>query len=55
MSQAQVVVKPTQGRVLVVDDEEPVRVALGRTLRRLGYEILEAQHGEAGLATVAAQ
>jgi HD-like signal output (HDOD) protein/CheY-like chemotaxis protein len=48
------IAKASQGRVLVVDDEEPVRVALGRTLRRLGYEILEANHGEGGLATVAA-
>lgn len=52
MSQAPVAVKATQGRVLVVDDEEPVRVALGRTLRRLGYEMLEANHGEVGLQMV---
>jgi len=52
MSQAPGPVKPAQGRVLVVDDEEPVRVALGRTLRRLGYEILEAHHGEVGLQMV---
>lgn len=52
MSQAAVPIKATQGRVLVVDDEEPVRVALGRTLRRLGYEILEASHGELGLQMV---
>lgn len=53
MSQAPVAVKDSQGRVLIVDDEEPVRVALGRTLRRLGYEVLEAHHGEVGLQTVA--
>jgi len=52
MSQGTVPVKATQGRVLVVDDEEPVRVALGRTLRRLGYEMLEAAHGELGLQMV---
>lgn len=52
MSQAPVPIKATQGRVLVVDDEEPVRVALGRTLRRLGYEMLEANHGELGLQMV---
>jgi len=53
MSQAPLPVKATQGRVLVVDDEEPVRVALGRTLRRLNYEILEANSGELGLQMVA--
>jgi len=53
MSQAPLPTKATQGRVLVVDDEEPVRVALGRTLRRLNYEILEANHGELGLQMVA--
>ena len=53
MSQAPVPIKATQGRVLVVDDEEPVRVALGRTLRRLGYEILEASSGEMGLQMLA--
>jgi HD-like signal output (HDOD) protein/CheY-like chemotaxis protein len=36
-------------RVLIVDDEPTIRVALGRGLRRLGSEILEAQDGEVGL------
>ena len=53
MSQAALPAKAPQGRVLVVDDEEPVRVALGRTLRRLNYEIIEADHGELGLQMVA--
>lgn len=44
--------KDAQGRVLIVDDEEPIRVALGRTLRRLGFEITEAADAEAGLAAI---
>ena len=43
-----------QGRILVVDDEEPIRVALGRTLRRLGFEVSEASDAEGGLAAIAA-
>lgn len=30
--------------ILVVDDEEPVRLSLDRVLRRDGYEILHAEH-----------
>jgi CheY-like chemotaxis protein len=36
--------------ILVVDDEEFVRSAIVRSLRRLGYEVLTAADGEAGLA-----
>ena len=38
--------------VLIVDDEDTIRVALGRGLRRLGCEIIEAAGGESGLALV---
>ena len=44
--------RESQGRVLIVDDEEPIRVALGRTLRRLGFEVREATDAESGLAAV---
>lgn len=47
-------VKESQGRVLIVDDEEPIRIALGRTLRRLGFEIACAENADAGLAAVTA-
>jgi HD-like signal output (HDOD) protein/CheY-like chemotaxis protein len=43
----------SQGRILVVDDEEPIRIALGRTLRRLGFEVSEASDAEGGLAAIA--
>ena len=38
--------------VLLVEDELPVRVALRRTLGRLGYSVLEAADAEGGLAMV---
>ncbi|HYD53587.1 MAG TPA: response regulator [Gemmatimonadaceae bacterium] len=38
--------------VMVVDDEEGVRVPIVRALRRQGYLVLEAEHGEAALARV---
>jgi response regulator RpfG family c-di-GMP phosphodiesterase len=34
-----------QPRILIVDDEEIVRVALGETLRREGYEVMTAANG----------
>ncbi|MBL8862177.1 MAG: response regulator transcription factor [Planctomycetes bacterium] len=37
-------------RVLVVEDEEPLRLALCDALRAEGFEVLEAADGEAGLA-----
>ena len=44
---------PTGGgreTVLLVEDEEPVRRVLRRTLERLGYSVLDAGSGEDGLA-----
>ncbi|HEX6290074.1 MAG TPA: response regulator transcription factor [Herpetosiphonaceae bacterium] len=39
-------------RVLVVDDEEPIRLTMSDLLRRRGYEVLTAENGEAALALV---
>jgi putative nucleotidyltransferase with HDIG domain len=40
---------PSQPRVLVVDDEETIRTALGRFLRSRGYEVEVAESGIAAL------
>lgn len=48
------ILKPLQGRVLVVDDEEPNRTLLRDSLEPHGYEIEEAADGEAALRSVAA-
>ncbi|MEM7306397.1 MAG: response regulator transcription factor [Planctomycetota bacterium] len=37
-------------RILIVEDEEPLRMALSDALRAEGLEVLEAGDGEAGLA-----
>jgi len=39
-----------RARILVVEDEETLRMALGDALRAQGFEVLEAADGEAGLA-----
>jgi DNA-binding response OmpR family regulator len=39
-------------RVLVVDDEEPIRLTMSDLLRRRGYEVITAEHGEAALALI---
>jgi two-component system response regulator HydG len=36
-------------RVLVVDDDQAIREALSRTLDKLGYEVVVAEDGQAGL------
>lgn len=41
--------KATGKRVLVVDDEEDVRVLLVAVMRGAGYEVAEAEHGAAAL------
>jgi DNA-binding response OmpR family regulator len=38
--------------VLVVDDEEPIRLTMSDLLRRRGYEVLTAENGEAALALI---
>ena len=40
---------PSQPRVLIVDDEETIRTALGRFLRSRGYEVEVAESGIAAL------
>lgn len=42
------------GRVLVVDDDELVRIAIERGLKRLGYEVTHAADGQEGLEKLAA-
>lgn len=42
-----------RGVVLLVDDEDVVRASTADMLEELGYEVLEAASGEAGLALVA--
>lgn len=37
------------GTILLVDDENAVRTAAARTLRRYGFEVLEARHGSDAL------
>ncbi len=37
------------GRVLVVDDEESVRHVTGRALKMMGFEVIEAEDGQAGV------
>ncbi len=39
-------------RALVVDDSRAMRMMLRRTLGQLGFEVLEAEHGAAGLAVL---
>src|SRR5918993_4839766 len=36
-------------RILVVDDNPPLRYALGRTLRQHGFEVIDAGTGEEAL------
>jgi PAS domain S-box-containing protein len=38
-----------RARVLVVDDDPPKRYAIGRTLRKYGFEVIEASCGEEAL------
>lgn len=43
------------GTILVVDDDESVRVITGHMLRRSGYSVIEAEDGESALAVFRAQ
>ncbi|HEY2067544.1 MAG TPA: HD domain-containing phosphohydrolase [Gemmatimonadaceae bacterium] len=47
--------EPAQPRVLVVDDEDTIRVALSRFLRSQGYEVEVAESGAAALAALERQ
>ena len=40
------------GRVLIVDDEENIRRVVRITLAKAGYDIIEAENGEEGIAAV---
>jgi two-component system response regulator ResD len=42
-------------RVLIVDDEAPIREVLGRYLAAAGFAVAEAADGQAALAAIAAQ
>jgi two-component system chemotaxis response regulator CheY len=42
----------TLGRVLVVDDEPYLRECLRLVLTRAGYEVIEAEDGEKGVAAI---
>lgn len=39
----------SEGRVLVVDDEEDVRKSVRLILSKAGYDVIEAEDGEAGV------
>ena len=39
----------TGGKILVVDDNNDLRIAVSKMLSRLGYEVLSADSGENGL------
>ena len=41
--------EPGTKRILIVDDEETIRLALGKFLRSRGYEVLTADCGPAAL------
>jgi DNA-binding response OmpR family regulator len=38
--------------ILVVDDEEGVRTVIAQTLEGAGFEVLQAEHGEAALQVI---
>jgi len=42
--------EPQQARVLVVDDEAPIRLTLEAILQRVGYTVTTAANGEEALA-----
>lgn len=41
--------KVSRGRVLLADDEDAIRRVMGRVLRNLGFEVLEAKTGKEGV------
>lgn len=42
----------SEGRVLIVDDEADVRKSVRLILSKAGYDVIEAEDGEAGVAAV---
>ena len=45
---------PGKGRILIVDDEESIRKALRLTLRKAGYDVVEADDGAEGIEAIGA-
>ena len=41
--------------ILLVDDDEITRISMAGRLKRLGYRVIEADDGDAGLAAIRAQ
>lgn len=39
-------------KVLIVDDSGPIRKIMGKMLKRMGFEIIEACHGKEALAQI---
>jgi DNA-binding NtrC family response regulator len=48
-------VEPLQKRILVVDDEEPVRVICSRMLTPLGYQVETVENGDLALTLLERQ
>jgi two-component system, OmpR family, response regulator MprA len=44
----------SRGTVLIVDDDDGIRTGVAWTLGYAGYDVLEAEHGEAALDRIAA-
>ncbi|MFA5134376.1 MAG: response regulator [Patescibacteria group bacterium] len=44
-----------QKKILIVEDDQSVRVVLGNEFRRMGYQIIEAENGEAAVALALAE
>src|SRR5512134_3276372 len=47
--------KPDAGKVLLVDDDEALRTAFSRALRRAGHEVVVAKSGREAAATLSGQ
>ena len=45
---------PGKGRIMIVDDEESIRKALRLTLKKDGYDVVEADDGAKGIETIGA-
>jgi PAS domain S-box-containing protein len=41
-----------RGLVVVIDDEAPIRALVGRLLKRMGFDVLDAADGDSGVALV---
>ena len=43
---------PGNGRVMIVDDEDNIRKVLRLTLTKVGYDVVEADHGGKGIEVI---